>query len=346
MNLRTLSFGVLFVVGMSAASPAAAAESSSVADFYRNKIIRIIVGYTPGGGFDTYSRLVARHMSRYLPGNPKFIVQNKPGAGGLVAARSVFTVEPKDGTVLVNTNQGLVLQSAIGRKGIDIDMGKFNWLGAANKPRGGCFVRKDLGIDSIEDVTRREITTGTSTPGSMGYDIPAVLNAALGTRFKMITGYRGISPVQAALLRKEVDAFCSADPLAGVLAATLGGEDAVAKVIVIMGEEPSAAPLLKGVPAAGALAKTAEQKEMLRAINAPLSMAFPWAVAPEVPAERVKVLRDAMEKTFKDAKFLAEAKRAKMGVHFSNGQEVTRIVDNMINAPAETLAKLRAVLGK
>ena len=344
MYFKTLCGSVLVFLGMAGLS-ATGAEGSSAADFYRNKTMRIIVGYTPGGAFDTYSRLVARHMPRYLPGNPKFIVQNKPGAGGFVAARSVFTVEPKDGTVFVSTNQGLVLQSAIGRKGIDIDMGRFNWLGAANKPRGGCVVRKDLGIDGIEDVTKREVTTGTSTPGSMGYDIPAVLNAALGTRFKMITGYRGIAPVQAALLRKEVDAFCPADPLAGVLATTLRGADAAAKVIVIMGEEPSDAPLLKGVPAAGMLAKTKEQKEMLRAINAPLSMAFPWAVAPEVPAERVKVLRDAMEKTFNDAKFRAEAERAKMGVHFSNGQEVSRIVGGMVNAPAETLAKLKAVLG-
>ena len=345
MNVKTLSCSVLVLLGVAAFLPSVT-EGSSVADFYRNRTIRIIVGYTPGGAFDTYSRLVARHMPRHLPGNPKFIVQNKPGAGGLVAARSVFAVEPKDGTVFVSTNQGLVLQRAIGRKGIDIDMNKFNWLGAANKPRGGCVVRKDIGIDSIEDATKREVTTGTSAPGSMGYDIPVVLNAALGTRFKMITGYRGISPVQAALLRKEVDAFCPADPLAGVLAATLRGEDAAAKVLVIMGDEPSDAPLLKGVPAAGTLAKTAEQEEMLRAINAPLSMAFPWAVAPEVPAERVKALRDAMEQTFNDAKFLAEAKKARMGVHFSNGREVTEIVDSMVNAPAETIGKLKEVLGK
>lgn len=342
--LGFLLAGLLLLLMACWTTVVAATPEKAIEDFYKGKMVRIIVGYTPGGAFDTYSRLVARNMSKYLPGNPKFIVQNKPGAGGMVAANSVYAVEPKDGTVIVSTNQGLVLQRAIGRKGIDIDMGKFKWLGAANKPRGGCVVRKDVGVNTIQDLMKKQVTTGTSAPGSMGYDIPSVLNAALGTRFKMVTGYRGISGVQAALIRGEVDAFCPADPLAGVLAATLRGPDAPARVLVIMGDKPANAPLLKGVPAAGTLAKTPAAKELLKAVNAPLSMAFPWAVAPGVPHDRVAALRIALAKTFQDPKFLKEAGKAKMGLHFSNGQEVTRIVDSMLNAPPETIAKLKEVL--
>jgi len=336
--------GVLLVLVACWTSASAASPEKSIEDFYKGKMVRIIVGYTPGGAFDTYSRLVARNMSKYLPGKPRFIVQNKPGAGGMVAANSVYAVEPKDGTVIVSTNQGLVLQRAIGRKGIDIDMGKFKWLGAANKPRGGCVVRKDIGVNTIQDVMQKEVTTGTSAPGSMGYDIPSVLNAALGTRFRMVTGYRGISGVQAALLRKEVDAFCPADPLAGVLAPTLRDDGAAARVLVIMGDKPANAAFLKGVPAAGTLAKTSADRELLKAVNAPLSMAFPWAVAPGVPHDRVAALRIALSKTFHDPQFLAGAKKAKMGVHFSNGQEVQRIVDSMLNASPETIAKLKQAL--
>ena len=229
--------------------------------------------------------------------------------------------------------------------GIEFDHRKFNWLGSAHKPIGHCAVRRDLGITGIEEIIGgKELHTATSRPGSSGYDIPAVLNAALGTRFKLVTGYPGIAPVLAAIDRKEADAFCSADPLHPAMTPALGGEDPVAKVVVTLLPDPSDQPMLRNVPPAENLAKTREAKMLLRTLAAPLKMAFPWAVAPGVPSERVAALRQALARTFTDPRFLNEAKKAKTGLDFTTGEEVSQIVHDSLNTPQATLEKFKEIL--
>lgn len=170
LQCRVLSvFSFLLVLAFAAATSAQtpALDERAVAEFYEGKRIRIVTFAPPGGAFDLYSRLVARHMSRYVPGNPGFIVQNMPGGGGLIAARFVYAVAPKDGTVIVSTNQGLVLQQVLGLPGIEFDHAKFAWLGSAHKPIGFCAVRKDLGVTRIEEIIDgKEIHTAVHAPGS------------------------------------------------------------------------------------------------------------------------------------------------------------------------------------
>lgn len=340
-----VSSALAVLAASAAAQKTAQFDQQAVADFYKDKTIRIIVPYPPGGGYDLNARLLARHLGRHTPGNPNFIVQNMPGAGGLLGPRFVYTVAPKDGTVIGTTNQFFVLQQALGQPGIDFDHRKFNWLGSTHKPIGQCAIRSDLDINGVEEIIAgREVFTAASRPGSSGYDIPAVLNGALGTRFKLVTGYSGIAPILAAMERKEVDAFCSADPLHPAMTPILGGEDPAAKVVVTLLPDSSGHPRLKGVPTAEALAKTDEARALVRALAAPLNMAFPWAVAPEVPPERVAALRRSMAQTFADPKFLAEAKKVKAGINFSTGEEVTLIVNEVLNTPQAQVAKLKKAL--
>ena len=328
---------------MAAGEKPATFDEEAVADFYKGKRIRIVTFAPPGGAFDFYSRLIARHMPRHVPGNPDFIVQNRTGAGGLIAARVVYAVEPKDGTVIVSTNHGLVLQQALGLPGVDFDHAKFNWLGSAHKPIGFCGVRKDSGITRIEEIIEgKEVHTAVHAPGSFTYDVPAVLNAALGTRFKLVPGYPGLAPVVAAVERKEAEAFCFADPFSPVLAHVLGAKDPLGKVIVTL--HPSDHPMVRGAPPAESLAKTEEAKLLLRTVAAPLRMAFPWAAAPGVPPERVAALRQAMARTFADPRFIAEAEKAQAPLDFSTGEEVTQTVDGILNTPAHILAKLAKVI--
>ncbi len=167
-------------------------DEKAVADFYRNKTVRIIVGFDPGGAFDGYSRLLARHMARHLPGNPTIIVENRPGAASRLAANAVYNTEPKDGTVIASINQNLVMEQVLDPTGIEFDSAKFNWLGSAASSPGGCAVRVDTGISTIRDVMDgREVVIAADQPGSNAFDIPAVLNATLGTRSRSSPGTRG-----------------------------------------------------------------------------------------------------------------------------------------------------------
>ena len=345
MSKLLVRYTVLILIFLTFVTVASVAGAENpVADFYKGKSIRIVVAYPPGGAYDLYSRLVARHLGRHVPGNPRVIVQNMPGAGGLVAAKAVYVVEPQDGTVIVHTNQFLVLQQALGQPGLEIDAAKFNWLGSAYKSLGHCAVRRDLGITRIEQIIEgKEVNTAVQAPGTFGYDMPAVLNAALGTRFKLVPGYPGLARILAAVEQKEADAFCTGDPFQPVVTPILGGDDPIARVVVILGNEPSDHPMLRGVPPAERLAKTDEAKILLRTLAAPLQMSLPWAVGPGVPADRVAALRQGMARTFADPRFLADAQKAQATVGFTKGEEVTRIIGNILNAPVATRAKLKEI---
>jgi tripartite-type tricarboxylate transporter receptor subunit TctC len=317
-------------------------DDPAIAAFYRGKTVRIISGSGPGGLFDVYSRQVGRNRPRHLPGNPNIIVENRPGAGHRLAANAVYAVEPKDGTVIGHISQNLVLEQVIDTTGMEFDTARFQWLGSALKSTPGCMVRVDAGVTRVQDAMNgRELITAADAPGSSLYDVPAVLNAALGTRFKLVSGYNGISQAILALESKEVDAFCVSDPLSGPVGILLSRENPSAKLIVLMGAESPAHPLAQGVPVAEPLARSEEARQLLRAMNAPQQMSFPWVVAPDVPPERVAALRQALAETFADPQFLAEAERSNLVIGFSSGEEVTRMVQAILSTPPGALATLK-----
>jgi tripartite-type tricarboxylate transporter receptor subunit TctC len=182
----------------------------SVADFYRNKTIRIIIGSGAGGTYDIYSRLMAKHMPRFIPGNPTITVQPRPGAGGLIAANTIYNAEPKDGTVVGSFGETFVLRQAMGAPGIEFDSAKYQWIGSAINTAIACVARTDSGIASFRDVIEgKPFTVGTMAPGSAIYDTPAVLNAAFGAQMKLVRGFEGVANIVNATEAKEVDGYCA-----------------------------------------------------------------------------------------------------------------------------------------
>lgn len=227
-----------------ASAAGAPSDQKAVADFYTGKTVRIVVGFAPGAAFDLFSRLLAKQIGRYLPGNPTIIVENRPGAASVLAANTIYNVEPKDGTVIGHIESNLALLQAIGADGLQLDVTKFNWLGAASKTPSTCAIRTDLGINELPElIGGREIVVGTTGPGTNTYNPPASMNAALGTRFKLISGYSGLANVVLAFQGKEVDGFCGSLNFMERQASLFESNEA--KVIAIMGATTPVHPLLK-----------------------------------------------------------------------------------------------------
>lgn len=325
---------------------ALAFDEKAVADFYRGKTVKIVVGSSPGGLPDTNARLLARHMPRYLPGSPTVIVENKPGAGGFLAANAVYNTEPKDGTVLNIFFGTIVLQQALGAEGIQFDAARYQWLGSIARTYAACAVRTDTGVTSLQQLADgQEVVLGTTGPGTTLHDTPSVLNAALGTRFKLVPGYPGINEIVLAIEKKEVDGFCAGfDPMLAAAGRLLEGGSPTLKVLVVMGSETPDHPLLKGVPAAETLARTPQARQMLRLVAAPNQFTNAFAVAPGVPADRVAALRRALARTFADEQFLAEARQARLPVNPLSAEELSRGIAEVLSTPPDVLASLKAVL--
>jgi tripartite-type tricarboxylate transporter receptor subunit TctC len=317
-----------------------------VADFYRGKTIKLLVGTTAGGLPDLSSRLLARFMPRYVPGSPTMIVENRAGAGGFLAANSFYNVEPQDGTVMIIFFGTIVLQQALGAEGIQFDAGKFQWLGSVARTPVACAVRTDTGVTSIQQVIDgREVVIASTGRGTTINDTPAVLNAALQTKFKIVSGYPGIQEIVLAVDRKEADGFCAGiDPMKQVAGHLLEGANPVLKVLVIAGSTTPDDPLLRGVPATETLAKTEEARQMLRAVAAPSDFTNSFAVAPGVPQDRFLALKWAVSSTFADPEFQSEAQKARIPVRPVSGEELTQLISNLLNTPPATLARLKEAL--
>jgi len=342
---------VSLTIDASAQPVAKSAEKSSfderaVADFYRGKTIKIIIGSGPGGTYDIYSRLLSKHMTRFIPGNPTLLVQPRAGAGGLIAANAVYNAEPKDGTVIGSFGETFVLRQAIGAPAIQFDSAKYQWVGSAINTAIACVARTDSAVASFQDlVDGKPFTVGTMAPGSTIYDTPAVINAAFGIQMKLVRGFEGVAAIVNATESKEVDGYC-----ASWLAMLTTGrhlqliDGGVIRPILIMGGKTPDHPLLKGVPAAEAVAKADETKQLLRAIHAPSQITNPYVVHPEVPRDRVEALRKAFWATFSDQEFLADAKKSKIEFTPNSGEQVTQIVQAILNTPPAVLARMKKIL--
>lgn len=337
----------LLATGKSAAQQAKTAfDEKAIGDFYRGKTIRIIIGSGAGGTYDIYSRLLSKHMSRFIPGTPTLLVVPRAGAGGLIAANAVYNSEPKDGTVIGSFGETFVLRQALGAPGIQFDSAKYQWLGAAINAPLACVARADSAIGTFQDaIDGKPFTVGTMAPGSTIYDTPAVLNAAFNIQMKLVRGFEGVATIVNATESKEVDGYC-----ASWLAMLTTGrhlqliEAGVIKPILIMGDKVPDHPLLKRVPAAETLAKSEDAKQLLRAMHAPSQITNPYVVHPEVPKERVEALRRAFWATFQDGEFLSDAKKTKIEFSPSNGERTTQVVQGILNTPAATLARMKKVL--
>jgi tripartite-type tricarboxylate transporter receptor subunit TctC len=340
MLLRLKQVCAAFAVSLAAATCAQA--QSSVADFYRGKTIDLIIGYSPGGSYDLYARLVGRFLGDYIPGKPRVVPRNMPGAGSRAAAAWIYNIGPKDGTVIGTGDQSLAVEQAMGDKGLTIDVSRFQYIGNPAVDNNTLAAWAASGIKTIDDAKTREVPTG-ATGGSTSSQYPKAMNALIGTRFKIITGYPGGNEINLALEKGEVAVRGS--NAWGAWKATRADwlRDKKLNILVQIGLHK--APDLPDVPLMMDLATNESDRAVLKLLSASVEVGRPLFVAPGVPAERVKVLRDAFTTMVKDPIFIETAKREGFDINPSTGEDVQRVVQDIIATPKEITARLQQIIG-
>jgi len=336
---------------MGIASTAAASAANDVAQFYGGKRIRIIAGAGVGGGYDTYARMLGRHLADHIPGHPTVTVEDMPGAGGIVAANFLANAAVKDGTVIGALQRETALVQIMGAKGTKFRAETLNWLGSLANEAGVCAVATRTGIKSFADVFAHTYALGGTGANTTEY-FPALFNNLLGAKFKMVKGYPSTSNIHLALERGELDGVCQSWSSFKELGRAMIAKGAIKPMVqVALRPDPEMAkqnvPMLDTFIAPGHLApgRTADDvKTFFRLILTPESMGRPFALAPDVPAARVKALRAAFVATAKDPKFLAEATKMRRDIDLVTGEEIQGMVGEMAATPKAKLDELQDLL--
>jgi tripartite-type tricarboxylate transporter receptor subunit TctC len=312
-------------------------------EFYKGKTITFVVGFSAGGGFDTYTRLIARHFGKHIPGNPAAVVENRPGAGGLIAANYLYNQAPHDGTVIGNWIGPLVLQQVLGNKAAKFDGRKFGWLGVPTPDSGACALTKASGIKTMDDWfnSKRPIRIGATGPGSTTDDVPRLVQAALGLPMKLVEGYRGTSKIRLAAESGEIDGGCWAwESIKPTWAKGLESGE----VHIVLQTIEKSNPELKNVPLAIHYAKTDEARALLGIANGPYSQgARPYTVPPGVAQDRLQLLQKAFMETLQDPDLLKEAKTSSLDIDPVDGPTIAKMMAGLYDlSPAfkSRLAKL------
>ena len=338
MHAARLAAALLVI---SAASPDVALSQPAVEDFYRGKKIDLAIGYSPGGTYDLYARLVARHLSRHIPGRPLIVARNMPGAGSRTAATFVAGIAPRDGTVLATGDQSLSLQQAAGDKRVAFDTRKFIYIGNPNAENNTTATWHTSGVKTIEDAKRREVTMG-ATGGSTSSQYPKAMNALLGTRFKIILGYPGGNDINLAMERGEVDGRGSNSWASWK--ATRPHWIAENKINILVQIGLRKAPDLPDVPLLMELGANTEDRALLRLLSTSTQIGRPIFTTPDVPPERVAALRAAFDATMRDPAFLEDAKQGHFEIDPVSGAAMQKLVEEMVATPKELGERLRKII--
>jgi tripartite-type tricarboxylate transporter receptor subunit TctC len=324
-----------------AAGAVVSASAQTPAEFYKGKQVTLITSASVGGGYDQYARLLAKHMPRFIPGTPTIVVQNMPGADGLRAANYLFNVAAQDGSVIggLSRNNGLAHFYDPGNAQVQFDARKFHWLGSPQQEIGLFVLRTEKGAKSIDDLKRIEVSTSSTARNSPASIYPRMLNTLYGTKIKPVEGYGGSQDALLALERNEVDAHVSGGSSAAFRARIAPMlKSGQAKIILQMGMARDAA--YPDVPTAIEIMPTAEGKQLFEIAFGEQVMGRPFVVPPGVPADRVKVLRDAFDAAVKDPELLADAKSQKMEIDPVTGAAINALLDRVYAAPPDLAARL------
>ncbi len=311
-----------------AAMPAAA-KAQSAGDYFKGKTIEIRVGHGAGGGYDVYTRVMARHMAALVPGKPTMVVKNMPGAGGLKLAGYLYQGAPRDGSMFGLFDRGGVIEPLLGNKGAQFDARKFNPVGSMGKQVATCAAWHKAKTTTIEGAMKTSIIVGGTGP-SATTTYPAILNDVVGTKFKIISGYKGSQEILAAMEKGEVEGVCLSWPtLKAAKPDWVRDKWLVPLVQISFARHPE----LKGVPILSDVVKDEDAKKMLTFFFAPNEMGRPYFAPPEVPTDRVTALRRSFDATMKNKAFLADADKAKMELDPITGEEMAKLVDELYATP-------------
>jgi tripartite-type tricarboxylate transporter receptor subunit TctC len=337
---RTRQALVAAAIVLMASSQEGAAQDA-IADFYKGKQITIIVGFTPGGSSSLYAQAVARHMGRYLPGSPSFIVQHMPGAGGLIAANHTFNNAARDGTVFAITGRTVAIEPLLGNKNAKYDARKFSWLGTANIEYTTCVAWHTAPVKTHKDAMEKELIVGGSGSDATEVVFPKAANKLTGTRFKVVLGYHGSSELILAMERGETQGFCG---IGWTFLKLRKGEWLRDKKVNILFQiAMSKHPDLPDVPLIIDHARTADDRKVFEFLFAPQEMGRPFFAPPDVPAARVAALREAFARTFTDPQFLADAEKMGIEVQFVGGAEIDKLLVKIYASPPEIVERAKSV---
>ncbi|MFL5107255.1 MAG: Bug family tripartite tricarboxylate transporter substrate binding protein, partial [Xanthobacteraceae bacterium] len=318
------------------------APAQDAAPFYKGKTITIVVGSSPGGGYDLYGRMIARHIGKHIPGNPSVVVNNMPGAASNVAAANIYNVAPKDGTVIGAIFMGAVVEPLFGfRTRAMHDTSKFNYIGNANKDVYVCLVRGDAPVKTFGDALEKELVVGGTAEGASTRDFAVLLKNLLGAKFKIVAGYAGSREINLAMERGEVQGGCGQSWSS--VAATYPSWFSEGKIKVLAQEDTEGYPELnrQGVPLTRAFAKTEEQARILDLIYSQTTFGRPYIVAPEVPKDRVAALRRAFMATMRDPNLVAEAKHMQLDIMPVAGEDLQAMIARLYATPKDILDQAR-----
>jgi hypothetical protein len=322
----------------------AAARADETADFYQGKSVTLYLGYPPGGAYDIYARLIGRHMSRHMAGNPQFVVRHKPGAASLNLVNELYNVLPRDGSVIGMFARSIALNRLLGREGTNYDPVALNWIGSANNEVSICGVWHGVGVRSTADFLSRPLVFAANAPGAESDVYPNVLNSLIGTRFKVVAGYPGVNDLTLALERGEADARCGWSW--GAVKAAKPDWIRDKKIYIAVQFATAKHPELPDVPLATELARNEGERAALELILTQQVMGRPLAAPPQVPAARMAALRRAFEHTLKDPEFLAEAERLALEIDLVTGETLQAMVERMFASPREVVEAARKAIGQ
>ena len=335
---RIIAPAIVALAYIAATSPAAA---DAVADFYKGKVVTIVIGYA-AGGFDLYARLLGRFLGSHIPGHPTIIAQNKPGAGSRAAANWLYNVAPRDGSVIATLSQTTPTDQALGQADIAFDARRFGWIGNMVVVNNILFVNASTGVTSLADATRKPLAIGATGASSPSILYPQVSNNLLGTKFKIVTGYPGSGDVDLAMERHEVDGHGS------ISWASLKTERPdwvtrhVINILFQVGLRREAD--LADVPLWLELAQNDEQRRVLEMLSGFIAVGRPFLTAPGVPPDPLRALRQAFNETMQDPAFLEAARQAHMVLNPLSGAELQQIVSRIIDQPQSVIATIKRAI--
>jgi tripartite-type tricarboxylate transporter receptor subunit TctC len=312
--------------------------------FYKGKVVRLVVGFSAGGGFDVNARVIARHMGKHIPSNPSIIVENMTGAGSLIAANYVYKAAKPDGLTIGNFAGGLVMNQIFGQPGIEFDARKFIYIGVPAKSPPVCVLSKASGIDSMEKwlAAKNPVKLGGLSPGNTTDDVPKVLKSTIGLPVRVVSGYKGTSDIRLAVETGELDGACwNWESVSTTWRKSLQNGD----IAVVLQTTPEPLPDLPKVPTAIKFAKTEEARKLIQVgIHDQYQILRLYTLPPDTPKERVDVLRRAFEQTMKDPEFKAEMDKANLPIDPVSGGELEKIINGFFKLDSGLVTKLKEIL--
>jgi tripartite-type tricarboxylate transporter receptor subunit TctC len=334
------------VAGLAAQAAKTGFDEKSVAEFYRGKTVRIIVGFSAGGGYDQYSRLIGRHLAKYLPGNPAVIVENMPGVGSIIAANHLYNASPKDGTVIGNISGPIVLEQLFGTPSIQFDMAKFRYVAVPVSESYLMIVTKKPGVTRFDDLIgskAKQVSFG-AIPGSTVEHAPILARDVLSANIKVVSGYKGTADVRLAMDSGEVDGFFNTWTSSKVTSYDkVKNGDWI--VLAQLAEKPIKDLIVPNVPTIPQIAKTEEQRLILKyGTSTPNAFGKVYVLPPGTPADRSKALEVAFEKVFADKELQADATKGKLELDPLIGEEIHKLVVEFLGMSPELKTKLQGAL--